>query len=239
MKQQVQNFSLNTTDSIKTMSSREIAELTGKEHKNVIRDIRTMLDDIQEDYPKLDDSILSHVKEDKDNRGYTSCFHLNKELSLTLVAGYNTKMRLAIIRRWQELEEQQGKNTLALPNFEDPAEAAIAWALQYKEKQLALQQLEVAKPKVEFVDKYVDRGNLRKITDVAKELGVSSRTLCKWLRDNDHMWKRTDKQLWKQAFIDKGYGEHKLTTVSSGKLETTTPLVTPVGDIFIKQNFNK
>ena len=25
----------------------------------------------------------------------------------------------------------------------------------------------------------------------------------------------------------------------TGKLETTTPLVTPVGDIFIKQNFNK
>ena len=29
------------------MSSREIGELTGKEHKNVIRDIRTMLDSLQ------------------------------------------------------------------------------------------------------------------------------------------------------------------------------------------------
>ncbi len=37
----------------KTMSSREIATLCEKEHKNVIRDIRNMLD-------SLDDSLLSH-----------------------------------------------------------------------------------------------------------------------------------------------------------------------------------
>lgn len=215
-----------------TMSSREIAELTNKRHDNVVRDIRSMLDSIEDA-----SDLRNQFKEEKDSRGYTACFHLDRELTMTLITGYSIALRHKVIQRWQELE--QSKNTPALPNFEDPAEAAIAWALQYKEKRLALQQLEVAKPKVEFVDKYVDRGNLRKITDVAKELGVSSRTLCKWLRDNDHMWKRTDKQLWKQAFIDKGYGEHKMTTVSSGKLETTTPLVTPVGDIFIKQNFNK
>lgn len=81
------------------MSSREIAELTGKEHKHVIRDIRHMMTELG-DGPTLD-----HVIETKDARGYTSCFHLPKDLTITLVAGYNVKMRHRITVRWLELEE--------------------------------------------------------------------------------------------------------------------------------------
>lgn len=84
-----------------TMSSREIAELTGKEHGHVIRDIRVMIEALD------DDQILDHVREDKDARGYTTAFHLDRDLTLTLVSGYNVKVRLAIVRRWQELEAKQ------------------------------------------------------------------------------------------------------------------------------------
>ena len=38
-------FNFNGAD-VRTMTSREIAELTNKEHKNVLADIRTMLDDL-------------------------------------------------------------------------------------------------------------------------------------------------------------------------------------------------
>lgn len=220
-------------EELQTMSSKEIAELTGKQHSHVVRDIRNMLDDLQKDDPEMD-----YPKEDKDNRGYTSCFHLNKELSITLVAGYNTSMRLAIVRRWQELEAIQKQNVLMLPNFTDPAEAAMAWALQYKEKQIALQQLEVAKPKVEFVDKYVERGSLKTLTDVAKELGVSGKTLGKWLREEGWAWKDTTKLRWTQEFIDKGYGETKHFT-SPGGFDGSRAYVTAAGDLFIKQNFKQ
>ncbi len=90
-----------------TMSSREIAELTKKEIFHVHRDIRTMLDELADD-PELD-----HVREDKDGRGYTTCFHLTKSLTMTLVAGYNIKLRKAIIDRWQELEAQADGPDLA------------------------------------------------------------------------------------------------------------------------------
>jgi phage regulator Rha-like protein len=94
------------SQAILTMTSREIAELTGKDHKNVIRDIRTMLDELEKD-----GSNLSHPQEDKDSRGYTTCFHLNRELTETLLTGYSASARLKVIRRWHDLEEQ-------VPRFE-------------------------------------------------------------------------------------------------------------------------
>lgn len=84
-----------------TMSSREIAALTGKEHKNVLRDIRAMLDALTDD-----GSDLSHVLEEKDGRGYTSCIHLDRELTDTLLTGYSVPLRRRVIARWRELEGQ-------------------------------------------------------------------------------------------------------------------------------------
>ncbi|WP_371320318.1 Rha family transcriptional regulator [Pseudomonas aeruginosa] len=83
------------------MTSREIAELTGKQHKHVIRDIREMLDALEKDGP-----VLGHVREEKDSRGYTENFHLDRELTETLVTGYSIPLRHKVIRRLHELEEQ-------------------------------------------------------------------------------------------------------------------------------------
>lgn len=89
---------------IPTMSSREIAELTGKQHKDVIRDIRVMLDALQKD-----GADLRHVREDKDARGYTAMFHLDRELTDTLLTGYSVPMRRKVVARWHELEAKVAK----------------------------------------------------------------------------------------------------------------------------------
>jgi len=107
-----------------TMTSDEIADLTGKEHKNVIRDIRTMLDELKED-----GSDLSHVKEVKDMRGYTACFKLPKRETLILVSGYSTELRARIIDRWQELEAKAAQpQPVALTQAEQDIRIAVLLA---------------------------------------------------------------------------------------------------------------
>lgn len=86
-----------------TMSSREIADLTGKRHNNVIRDIRAMFDQLG------DDANLSHLREEKDARGYTACFHLDRYHTEVLVTGYDVKRRAAVIKRWYDLETGQAQ----------------------------------------------------------------------------------------------------------------------------------
>ena len=90
----------NNNDNL-MMSSREIAELTGKRHPDVKRDILNMFEQLEQDVSSFANTYL-----DSQNRQQTE-FKLNKELTLTLVAGYNVKLRLAIIKRWQELEEKE------------------------------------------------------------------------------------------------------------------------------------
>ena len=88
----------------KTMiSTKEIAELTGKRHGNVVRDAKEMIDELLH---YNDDSYLSHddYQTLTDIRGYTLEILLNKELTETLITGYSVVLRHRVIRRLHELE---------------------------------------------------------------------------------------------------------------------------------------
>ncbi|SEE39622.1 Rha family transcriptional regulator [Pseudomonas coleopterorum] len=84
----------------RTMSSREIAKLTGKRHDHVMRDIRNMLTELKITDPSFGGSYL-------DGSGrLLPCFNLDRELTETLVTGYSVPLRHKVIRRLRELEEQ-------------------------------------------------------------------------------------------------------------------------------------
>lgn len=98
----MQPIELNPIDANQplTMSSLEIAEMCEKRHSHVMTDIKTMLEQLEINSAKFSAQY-------KDKSGKTNpCFKLDKEMSLTLVTGYNVKLRHKIIKRWQELENQ-------------------------------------------------------------------------------------------------------------------------------------
>ena len=163
----------NLMQNIKTMSSREIADSTNKEHSHVIRDIRLMLSQI--DDPNMDDVDF---KEIFDNRGYTSEIRLNKDLTFTLIAGYNSKVRYRIVKRWQELESQVSASspvTPALPDFTDPYESALAWAEQYKAKEVAQAKVIELQPKADALDTLSHAKGALGIRETANTVGIPER----------------------------------------------------------------
>ena len=84
-----------------TMNSREIAALTGKDHKNVLADIRKMLEELEEDELKY-----QRIYFDSMNRTQTE-YLLGRELTDTLLTGYSAIARRKVIARWHKLETEK------------------------------------------------------------------------------------------------------------------------------------
>ena len=97
-----------------TMSSLEIAQLTGKRHDHILRDIRVMFLELEGDLPKFGEiesgDLLRFEEIEKtylDARGREQVYYqLDEELTLTLLTGYSTKLRHAVVKRWKELERR-------------------------------------------------------------------------------------------------------------------------------------
>ena len=89
-----------------TMSTREIAELTGKEHRNVLVDTRKMLEELHGEEGML---TFQQTYTNGQNGQTYPMFSLPKRETLILVSGYSLPMRAKIIDRWQELEAKVQK----------------------------------------------------------------------------------------------------------------------------------
>ena len=169
------NFQLATITSDLTMSTREIATLLEKQHNH----LKTSTERL------VTKGVISTpaTREFNHNGNIYTEYLLCKRDSLILVAQNCSEFTARIVDRWQELEAQV-KPAFTLPQtFAQALTLAAQQALELEQKQL---QLEAAKPKVEYVDSYVDRNHLKSVTDVAKELGVSGKALGKWLREEGH-----------------------------------------------------
>nr|MBP8206791.1 Rha family transcriptional regulator [Acinetobacter sp.] len=82
-----------------TMSSRDIAELTDKEHKHVLRDCLTMFEELGLD-PMGYAQNWTHPQNGQTYIEYL----LPKDLVETLITGYSIKLRYQVIQRLHELE---------------------------------------------------------------------------------------------------------------------------------------
>jgi phage regulator Rha-like protein len=130
-----------------TMTSREIAELTGKAHLHVLRDIRNMLEDLE-----LTESSFGSSYKDSTGRTLPA-FDLPKDLTLTLVAGYSVPLRHRIVTRWLELEAAQQPKAPAVPSSFREALLLAAQQQEVIEKQSAA--LALAAPKATAYDTVV------------------------------------------------------------------------------------
>lgn len=199
---------------VKTMTSLEISELTGKRHDNVKRLIESFSRDIESRKALIARPHSEVMQKEVNGRIYEYEVYIfageqGKLDSITVVAQLCPEFTAALVKRWYELENQSLKPQL--PDFTNPVEAARAWADEVEAKLIAQKQLELAAPKVEYFDRVADVGNLMTASVVGKKIGMSAQVLNAHLQEMKVYDKRQKGRVFQQWFIDKGYGELKKT----------------------------
>ena len=206
-------------ESKQTMSSLEIAKLTGKPHNDVLKAIRAM-EPAWEKICQGKFSLTSRkVAQPNGGEREVPCYELTKTECLYVATKFNDEARAKLVLRWEELEQKQRAQMLQLPDFTDPAEAARAWAQEYEQKQvLAIENKRLEEENIQLVienqelknDKnYLDiimrSKELLTISQIAQDYGMSGKAMNKLLADMGVQYSINGQWILYAKYKDCGY----------------------------------
>ncbi|WP_282749082.1 phage antirepressor KilAC domain-containing protein [Hoylesella nanceiensis] len=201
---------MNKNSSVLTMSSREIADLVESRHDSVKRTIERLQDKglIQ----------LTPMVEVKNHLGQVVTeYQLIKRDSYVVVAQLSPEFTARLVDRWQELENQQ------MPQIPQTLSEALRLAADQAE-QIERQSLllEQQRPKVEFVQRYVEAGTTKSLRETAKILRVPERAMIDCLVDDGLLFRQSGNLLPYQKYHAKGLFDVKTGTTEYGHNYTQT-----------------
>lgn len=168
------------------MTSLQIAEVTGRAHRNVMQAIRKM----EPAWMKINELKFKLVNY-QDKKGESRpCYSLTKEECLYIATKFNDEARAKLIRRWKELEESHRP---AMPqNYLEALKAMVK--IEEQKQQLAIenhkQQEQIVNisrenvelgnritemlPKVSYYDQILESKSTMTVTQIAQDYGMSA-----------------------------------------------------------------
>ncbi len=187
------------------MSSREIAQLTGSTHDNVLKTVRQL---VKRGVVSSNETPYTHQQ---NGQRYTE-FLLTYRDTLVVVSGYSVELRAKIIDRWQELEARVIAQVQIPTNF---AEALRLAADKAEENQRLQEALAKQAPKVAAINRLAGAGGAICITDAAKQLQLAPSRLFAWMEQNRWIYRRAGSTRWVafQPRITAGLLKHKVTSL--------------------------
>ncbi len=176
-----------------TMTHLQFAQITGKRNDNVKRTMETL----------EKQSIITFTQNEEKVTGGrpTTVYRVNERDSYIVMAQLDPKFTAQLVDEWRALKEEKEKGVLKLPDFNNPAEAARAWAEQYEAAQFAITEKRKVEEYSERQTKYIgvlEDQHAKGITcpQFAKELnGVNVQQVQNFL-SSEKNWMRKDKGGW-------------------------------------------
>ncbi|EKO3894324.1 phage antirepressor KilAC domain-containing protein [Vibrio metschnikovii] len=222
-------MSITLYDQKITMSSREIADLTGKRHDNVKRTIEALI--LHGVIRPPQNEVIGEINNlgfEVSRSIYVFSGEQGKRDSIVVVAQLSPEFTARLVDRWQELEESnQFKIPQTLP------EALLLAAELAKQNEEAQKQLAIAAPKVDFADRIASADKGVPLGGFAKAVGLGPKKIFEILRQIKVLMTGGQRHnLPFQELIDRGYFQVKQGTYeANGETRIShTPLITGKGE---------
>lgn len=224
----------------KVMTSLQIAEVTGKLHKDILEAIRNM----EPAWIKTTGRKFP-LSEYRDSTGRSlPMYRLNKTECLYVATKFNDEARAKLVIRWEELECERLAGGFRIPqNFSEALRLAAEQAERVEAQQ---KQIESMRPKELFADAVATSDRSCLVAELAKILqqngvNIGQNRLFDWLRRNGYLCSKGEyyNQPTQRA-MEMGLFEVKKTSITKpdgSVLVTTTTKVTGKGQIYFVNRF--
>ncbi len=197
---------MNQLTTLNKMTSMQIAEVTGKQHQHIMRDIRDEIEKLKtggvDGQSKF--GLSSYITEQNKKMPY---YILTKEGVLQLAARYDAVVRAKLI----ELAMKEDKPPV---HIDSKFLFNIAAQLEAKEQENQALLLETnaktqiineLKPKADYTDAILRNKGLVTITQIAKDYGMSGQAMNDLLHELKIQYKQSEQWLLYREYQDKGY----------------------------------
>lgn len=195
-----------------TMSSLQIAELTGKSHAHVMRDIRNM----EPAWEKINQSKFGLVEYIDAKGEKRPCYELTKVECLYIATKYNDEARAKLILRWEQLEKERAGAYQVPTSFRQALLLAAEQQAQIEEqqKQIGFQQEEIKQltsavssmeKKVTYLDKILACPSTVKVKTIAQDYGMSAIAFNQLLHKYGIQYKCGDVWVLYAKYLPEGY----------------------------------
>lgn len=184
------------------MTSLDIAEVVGKQHKHVLVDVRKEINDLG----NLAEPIFRPGTYQDKNNQTRPCYEFGKDGAMQLALKYDAKTRYKVIKRIEELE--RGEKQLP-SNYK---EALLGLVEQVEENErletnnlMLEQQVGELKPKADYTTSILQNKGLVLMSQISKDYGMSAIEMNKLLHNFKVQFKRGNQWLLYSNYHNEGY----------------------------------
>lgn len=145
------------------MSSREIAELTGKQHKHILRDCEVL----NQNYEKMGMPKIGLTPYVHPQNGQTyNEMSLTKIQTMDLMTGYKIDLRIKVNRRWEELETNSlnSAERIELENYRSSAKQRLIKSSRIKELDFLIKEQMKERDLLRRELNIIDRNDYQQLT---------------------------------------------------------------------------